>query len=82
MYVLRIHSRVFGVRWLLITPSTWGATLQSTYSAPEAGTVLDVPGASYPEPLARIRNACGRYAWPVRTVRSPGTYVSTETSTS
>ena len=48
MYVLRIHSRVFGVRWLLITPSTWGA------KTPEACTMLDVPGASNAEPLARI----------------------------
>ena len=54
MYVLRIHSRVFGVRWLLITPSTWGATICGTYKTPEACTMLDVPGASNAEPLARI----------------------------
>ena len=54
MYVLRIHSRVFGVRWLLITPSTWVSTVCGTYKTPEACTMLDVPGASNAEPLARI----------------------------
>ena len=81
MYVLRIHSRVFGVRWLLMTPSTCGVhhTVRGTYGTPAAGTRRRTYRGA---PAARLRCVRPQEAGTRTPYGGPRTYVSARPSTS